>query len=132
MWAWGRGPPAGPAFVRPPTELSSGSWSEMWTQTLSLKWEGEAPAMIGASKGLTAQPGRKVGAPVPLSSQAVRALPQMLSRQTQERGSGGCRCPPQARGKGHVTEVQPQQGQPGDTGTSRGEATSAEEGPRGT
>lgn len=103
MWARGRGPPAGPAFVRPPTELSSGSWSEMWTQTLSLKWEGEAPAMIGASKGLTAQPGRQVGAPDPLSSQAVRGLPQMLSRQTQERGSGGCRCPPQARGEGHVT-----------------------------
>lgn len=99
----GPGPPAGPAFVRPPTELSSGSWSEMWTQTLSLKWEGEAPAMIGASKGLTTQPGRKVGAPDPLSSQAVRALPQTLSRQTQERGSGGCRCPPQARGEGHVT-----------------------------
>lgn len=41
--------------------------------------------MTGASKGLTTQPGRKVGAPDPLSSQAVRAVPQMLSRQTQER-----------------------------------------------
>lgn len=37
------------------------------------------------------------GSPDPLSNQAVRALPPMLSRQTQERGSVGCRCPPQAR-----------------------------------
>lgn len=87
--------------------------------------------MAGASEGLTTQPGRTEGAPDPLSSQAARALPQMLSRQTQERavwaalssagqGEGAC-----ARGTATART-------PGDARTSRGEATAAEEGPRST
>lgn len=99
----------------------------METQTLSLKGEGEAPAMTRASQGLTAQPGRKVGAPDPPINQTVRALPPNALKT--DAGEGRCGLPlspPEARRKG-VRQAQPR-GHRG-AGTSLGEATCTEEGP---
>lgn len=74
-----------------------------------------------------------MGAPDPPSSQEARALPQNALKTPSEGAVWAASCPQQARKKGHeagrgaATERTPRA-----PGTLLGEASSTEEGPRGT